>query len=66
MPSLVSCSWLVVPTDTESNTASTATPMTRFCSISGTPSRSKVRRISGSTSSRDAGRCFSSTLLGAE
>ena len=42
----------VVPTETLSNTASTATPASSFCSSSGIPSFSKVARTSGSTSSR--------------
>src|SRR5690606_41551490 len=42
----------VVATLTESNTASTATPARRARSCSGTPSFSKVRSSSGSTSSR--------------
>jgi hypothetical protein len=48
----------VVPTDTLSKTASTATPLSRFCSSSGMPSFSNVRRISGSTSSRLAATGF--------
>ena len=39
--------------DTESNTASTATFVIRFCSDNGMPSLSNVLRSSGSTSSRD-------------
>ena len=42
----------VVATDTLSKTASTATPLSRFCSSREMPSFSKVRRSSGSTSSR--------------
>ncbi len=42
----------VVATDTLSKTASTATLLRRFCSSSEMPSFSKVRRSSGSTSSR--------------
>ena len=42
----------VVATETESKTASTATPVRRFCSRSGMPSFSKVSSSSGSTSSR--------------
>ncbi len=42
----------VVPTETLSKTASTATPESSFCSSSGIPSFSKVARTSGSTSSR--------------
>ena len=52
MPSFASVSLNVVPTDTLSNTASTATPESRFCSSSEIPSLSKVARISGSTSSK--------------
>ena len=60
MPSSASFSLNVVATDTLSKTASTATPDSSFCSSSGMPSFSKVRRISGSTSSRlfSAGRFF--------
>src|ERR671939_1869662 len=36
--SFASSSLYVVPTDTESNTASTATPASTFCSLSGMPS----------------------------
>jgi hypothetical protein len=43
----------VVATETESNTASTATPDRRFCSSSEMPSFSKVARSSGSTSSSE-------------
>ena len=42
----------VVATETLSNTASTATPASIFCSSSGIPSLSNVRLTSGSTSSR--------------
>ncbi len=52
MPVSASLARKVVPTDTESNTASTATPDRTFCSSSGMPSLSKVLRSSGSTSSR--------------
>ena len=62
IPSSASFSLKVVPTDTLSKTASTATPVRRFCSSSGTPSFSNVRRISGSTSSRLA----ATFCLGAE
>ena len=51
MPSFASFSRNVVATETESNTASTATPASSCCSISGMPSLSNVARISGSTSS---------------
>ena len=52
MPSDASLSLNVVATETLSNTASTATPASIFCSSSGIPSLSNVRLISGSTSSR--------------
>ena len=52
IPSSASLSLKVVATDTESNTASTATPAITFCSSSGMPSLSKVALISGSRSSR--------------
>ncbi len=52
MPSLPSSAFMVVPTDTLSKIASTATPEIRFCSLSEMPSRSYVRRSSGSTSAR--------------
>ncbi len=52
MPSSASLSRNVVATETLSKTASTATPVRRFCSSSEMPSFSKVRRSSGSTSSR--------------
>ena len=48
----------VVFTDTESMTASTAIPESIFCSSRGIPSFSKVRRSSGSTSSRLFGPSF--------
>ena len=47
MPSSASLLRNVVATDTESNTASTATFESSFCSSSGMPSLSKVARISG-------------------
>ena len=53
----------VVVTETLSKITSTATPASAFCSCSGTPSFSKVRRSSGSTSSIDASFFFG---LGAE
>jgi hypothetical protein len=52
MPSSPSLALKVVATETESKTASTATPESSFCSLSGIPSLAKVARISGSTSSR--------------
>jgi putative hemolysin len=52
MPSLPNSALYVVPTETESNTASTATPASIFCSRSGIPSLSYVSRILGSSSSR--------------
>jgi len=52
MPTLDSCSLNVVATETLSKTASTATPVSRFCSSREMPSFSNVARISGSTSSR--------------
>ena len=51
MPSSASLLRNVVATETESNTASTATPASSFCSSSGMPSFSNVVRSSGSTSS---------------
>src|SRR6185369_9302505 len=59
-PCFLSFSLYVVATETESNTASTATPANCFCSCSGIPSFSNVRNSSGSTSSRLAfvGFCF--------
>jgi hypothetical protein len=53
----------VVATDTESNTASTATPSSRFCSLSEMPSFLYVSRIAGSTSSSES---FLACCLGAE
>ena len=47
--------WNVVATDTESNTASTATPASLARSPNGIPNRSKSFLISGSTSSYDLG-----------
>ena len=52
IPSSLSLTLKVVATETLSKTASTATPDSAICSTSGMPSFSKVRRISGSTSSR--------------
>ena len=52
MPSSASFALNVVATETLSNTASTATPASAFCSSSGMPSFSNVHRTSGSTSSR--------------
>ena len=54
MPYLLSSSLYVVPTDTESITASTATPFMRFCSLSEMPSLLYISSSCGSTSSRDA------------
>jgi hypothetical protein len=48
-PTLASSSLKVVAMETESNTASTATLASRFCSFSGMPSLSKVASSSGST-----------------
>ena len=52
IPTLASFSRKVVATETLSNTASTATPASSFCSSIGIPSLSKVFLTSGSTSSR--------------
>jgi hypothetical protein len=62
-PAFDSSSLNVVAMETESKTASTATFASRFCSLSGMPSLSKVRSSSGSTSSREA---FFSFILGWE
>ena len=62
-PAFFSSPLNVVAMDTESNTASTATLASRFCSLSGMPSLSKVRSSSGSTSSREA---FWGLSLGSE
>lgn len=51
MPRSASVCLKVVFTETESITASTATPANAICSSRGMPSRSKVRLSSGSTSS---------------
>src|SRR6185503_11526475 len=51
-PCFFSFSLYVVATETESKTASTATPANCFCSCNGIPSFSNVRSNSGSTSSR--------------
>ena len=48
--------WSVVATDTLSNTASTATPVSFFCSSRGMPSLLNAARSSGSTSSMLSGR----------
>src|SRR6476660_5934815 len=61
-PCFLSFSLYVVATDTESKTASTATPANCFCSCNGMPSFSNVRNNSGSTSSR---LCFVGFCLGA-
>ena len=60
IPNSASLPLKVVATDTESKTASTATPDITFCSSRGMPSLSKVALISGSRSSRlsSAGFCF--------
>jgi hypothetical protein len=50
MPTFASSARKVVATETESKTASTATPERRFCSSSEMPSFSNVARNSGSTS----------------
>ncbi len=63
MPSFASSFLNVVPTLTESITASTATPASAACSRSGMPSFSKSARISGGTSSRESYLAF---LPGAE
>ena len=63
IPTAASFSRNVVATETLSNTASTATPASSFCSSSGIPSLSKVARTSGSTSSRLLSAFF---FLGAE
>ena len=52
IPCFASSARIVVPTDTESKIASTATPESIFCSVSGMPSRWYVLSSSGSTSSR--------------
>ncbi len=51
-PTAASFSLNVVATETESTTASTATPLSRSCSASEIPSLSNIARTSGSTSSR--------------
>jgi hypothetical protein len=53
IPSFASSSRYVVPTLTESNTASTATPESVFCSLSGIPSLVYASSSLGSTSSSD-------------
>jgi hypothetical protein len=63
MPCLPSSSRYVVATLTESNTASTATPSSRFCSLSEMPSLAYVSRMAGSTSSSES---FFACCLGAE
>ncbi len=52
MPSSESFFLKVVATETLSKTASTATPLSRFCSSREIPNFSNVRRSSGSTSSK--------------
>jgi hypothetical protein len=64
MPSSSSLPLKVVATETESKTASTATPASSSCSRSGMPSFSYVASSSGSTSSRLFG--LSASDLGAE
>ena len=51
-PASSSMSWYVVATDTLSRTASTATPVSFFCSSNGMPSLLNDSSISGSISSR--------------
>ncbi len=63
MPSSASFDRKVVATDTLSNTASTATPDSSFCSSRGMPSLSNVLRSSGSTSSSELSTGF---FFGAE
>src|ERR687894_548901 len=63
IPCFASSSLYVVATDTESNTASTATPSSRFCSLSEIPSLLYVSRTAGSTSSSDVLEAF---LFGAD
>src|SRR5689334_1151351 len=63
IPCFASSSLYVVATDTESNTASTATPSSHFCSLSEIPSLLYVSRIFGSTSSSDF---LASAFRGAE
>ena len=52
MPSSESFALNVVATETLSKTASTATPLSRFCSSREMPSLANVSRSLGSTSSR--------------
>ena len=52
IPCFSSSARKVVATETLSKTASTATPVSRFCSASEMPSFSYVFSSSGSTSSR--------------
>ena len=59
-PTFSKSSLYVVATLTESKTASTATPVIRFCSFNGIPSFSKVATSSGSSSSKLFGVSFSS------
>ena len=65
MPSSASLSLKVVATETLSNTASTATPASIFCSSRGMPSFSYVASSSGSTSSRlsSCGFCFGGRVV---
>src|SRR3954471_20961784 len=62
-PCFASSARNVVPTDTESKIASTATPASSFCSCSGMPSFWYVSSSCGSTSSRLPSGFF---VLGAE
>ena len=64
IPFFVSSSLKVVATETESKTASTATPLSFFCSFNGIPSFLYVSSSLGSTSSKLFG--FSEALFGAE
>ena len=64
IPFFVSSSLKVVATETESKTASTAIPLSRFCSCKGIPSFLYVSINFGSTSSRLLG--LSEALFGAE
>ena len=63
IPSSLSLSLKVVPIETESITASTATPLNLFCSCNDIPNFSNVLISSGSTSSIDLSIFF---FLGAE
>ena len=52
IPDLCNCFLKVVPIETLSKTASTATLASIFCSFSDTPNFSNVRKSSGSASSK--------------